>query len=143
MCGISAILELSEQSSEPVHDVLRMHRTLMHRGPDSEGFLFVDSHLRRVWHRVQLVEMCRVPLKLAVGFQRLSIQDPQAAANQPLARSGIQQWIVFNGEIYNFKELRYELEAQGYAFQTCSDTEVALAAYQCWGMSCFTKFNGM
>ena len=75
-----------------------------------------------------------------MGHVRLSIQDVSASANQPLSMQGVT--LVFNGEIYNFLELRNELECLGYVFETSSDTEVVLKAYREWGTECFQRFNG-
>jgi len=96
---------------------------LQHRGPDGEGF-YVDSE-----NRVYL------------GHRRLSILDISAAGNQPFFYRGLA--IVYNGEIYNFLELRQELKAKGYEFHSETDTEVILAAYLHWGADCLSKFNGM
>ena len=122
-----------------------MHRELAHRGPDGEGFLLVDARMQghAFRHPCAITGVSDLSPRLSLGFRRLSIQDLREAANQPLATRGGKQWIVMNGELYNFKELRRLLEGAGYDFHTQSDTEVALAAYDYWGTACFEKFNGM
>jgi len=79
----------------------------------------------------------------SIAFRWLKIQDVSDAARQPMSRDDGRLWITFNGEIYNFGDLRTELQSANYAFTTHSDTEVALAAYSKWGTGCFERFNGM
>jgi asparagine synthase (glutamine-hydrolysing) len=99
-----------------------MTATIRHRGPDGSG-CFVDS-------------------KIGLGHQRLSIIDVEGGA-QPIGNEDGSLQIVFNGEIYNFVELREELEASGHIFKTRSDTEVIVHAYEQWGRECVGRFNGM
>lgn len=80
---------------------------------------------------------------MALGHRRLSILDLSEAGHQPMASTDGRLWIVFNGEIYNYRELRAELKSQGFSFQTETDTEVILAAYQYYGTDCLQHFNGM
>ena len=120
-----------------------MHSALAHRGPDGEGFLSIDSalHPSRLQHLDEL-ESC-VDVRSAIAFRRLKIQDLSESAAQPMCSADGQTWIVFNGEIYNFAEIRRELMGLGVNLLTRGDTEVALAAYRQWGEACFEKFNGM
>lgn len=145
MCGISVIFGPPETAREHLDALHLMHQSLAHRGPDGEGCLLVDAHLRghAFGHLPALHDVGAEALRLSVGFRRLSIQDLRHEAGQPLTRGNGMQWIVLNGEIYNFKELRQILAEQGYTFRTHSDTEVALAAYAHWGTACFERFNGM
>jgi asparagine synthase (glutamine-hydrolysing) len=122
MCGFVACLRL-DGSPVDVTQVIHMIAMLKHRGPDSTG----------LWHND----------RLAFAFQRLSIQDLTEASNQPMSSADGRYKIVFNGEIYNFKELRCELQSLGYSFQTTGDTEVLLSAYIAWGRDCLAKLNGM
>jgi asparagine synthase (glutamine-hydrolysing) len=119
-----------------------MTRALAHRGPDGEG-LFVAGSCERASPGMHLQT---VPLggDISVGFghRRLAIVDVSSAGHQPMSW-GERYWITFNGEIYNYLELRAELSAAGYRFHTATDTEVLLAAYDCWGVDCLTRFNGM
>jgi asparagine synthase (glutamine-hydrolysing) len=122
MCGIAGIFNLN---GEPVSPVLlrKMTDAIAHRGPDSEGFC-IDSFI-------------------GLGHRRLAIIDLTPAGHQPMATLKNQYIITYNGEIYNFQELRIELEALGYRFRSRTDTEVALYAYQEWGEKCLDRFNGM
>lgn len=122
MCGIAGVVSRSEQPVERA--VLeRMVNAVGHRGPDGEGFYVAG--------------------RVGLGHRRLAIIDLSPGGAQPMhcAKSG--RVIVYNGEIYNYLELRTELQGRGYCFQSQSDTEVILAAYDQWGASCVHKFNGM
>jgi len=101
----------------------RMAQRIAHRGPVDSG-LYLDQHV-------------------GFGFRRLSILDLSPAGHQPMCSEDGQLVIVFNGEIYNYVELRDELQAAGYCFRSTSDTEVLLAAYRHWGPACLAKLNGM
>lgn len=122
MCGICGYLNLS---GAPADAALagRMARAIAHRGPDGEG-TWADG-------------------PLALGHRRLAILDLTAAGAQPMHSADGGQVIAYNGEIYNFRELRRELEGLGHAFRSRTDTEVVLAAYAQWGADCVTRFNGM
>jgi len=100
-----------------------MSRSLLHRGPDDEGTYESD--------------------RVAFGFRRLSILDLSLAGHQPMATADGQTVIVFNGEIFNYVELRQDLEARGHEFRSTGDTEVLLHAYREWGAECLTRLNGM
>lgn len=113
MCGIVGILNLDGAPADGAV-VKAMSEALAHRGPDGEG-LHVDG-------------------ALALGHRRLSIIDLSAAANQPMLSPDGRIALIYNGEIYNFRELRRELEAEGWAFRTRSDTEVLIAGYAIWGI---------
>ncbi len=122
MCGIAGVLQ--KDKSQVNRDVLRrMRDRLQPRGPDAEGEYFDDG--------------------IALGFRRLSILDLSPLGNQPMRSPDGNFVIVFNGEIYNFIELRETLRRQGYEFQSETDTEVVLAAYQAYGVDCVRQFNGM
>jgi asparagine synthase (glutamine-hydrolysing) len=122
MCGICGQVKVA--SDEPVDQemIRRMSRTMFHRGPDDEGYFFDRS--------------------LGFGFRRLSIID-LGGGHQPMADAEESVWIVFNGEIYNYKELRAELEGRGHKFRTSSDTEVIIHGYKQWGTEVFNHLNGM
>ncbi len=122
MCGICGQVKIA--SDEPVDQetIRRMSRTMFHRGPDDEGYFFDRS--------------------LGFGFRRLSIID-LSGGHQPMSDAGESVWLVFNGEIYNYKELRAELEKFGHKFRTNSDTEVILFGYKQWGNNVFNHLNGM
>ena len=122
MCGICGQIKIA--SDEPVDQNLirRMARTMFHRGPDDDGYFFDRS--------------------LGFGFRRLSIID-LAGGHQPMSDAEQSVWVVFNGEIYNYKELRAELEGRGHKFRTSSDTEVIIYGYKQWGNEVFNHLNGM
>ena len=122
MCGITGLLNTGGRRADP-EVVRRMAAAMHHRGPDDEGF-FVDG-------------------SLALGFKRLSIVD-RAGGHQPMTGDGGRYTIVFNGEIYNHKELRASLEQEAEVrFRTQCDTEVLLAAYRHWGAEALPRLNGM
>ncbi|MFP5501369.1 MAG: asparagine synthase (glutamine-hydrolyzing), partial [Candidatus Sericytochromatia bacterium] len=122
MCGIAGILHLDAQ---PASQVLlrRMTDAIAHRGPDGEG---------------QLVEGA-----VGLGHRRLAILDLTPAGHQPMPGAGGRYVITFNGEIYNFMELRAELESRGHGFRSRTDTEVVLAAFAEWGEHAVERLNGM
>lgn len=121
MCGIAGIYD---RTGQPIDRELleRMTSWLYHRGPDGQGF-FVDR-------------------AIGLGHRRLSIIDVEGGG-QPVSNEDESLQIVFNGEIYNFIELRKQLEAFGHTFKTRSDTEVIVHAYEQWGKECVERFNGM
>src|SRR5262245_18527929 len=126
MCGFVAVLV--PDGALPASVLERMRDRLRHRGPDGFG-----SWIGRA-ARGSLV---------GLGHRRLSIIDLSDAASQPMFRADGRLAVVYNGEIYNFLELRAELESLGAVFRTRSDTEVLLAAYEQWGTECLSRFNGM
>ncbi len=119
MCGIAGIYSKKGIDKEQVK---RATELLRHRGPDDSGYYFDD--------------------KIAFGHRRLKIIDLSENAKQPMCNEDESLWLVFNGEIYNFQELRKELEGR-HEFKSKSDTEVILHAYEEWGPACVEKFNGM
>lgn len=121
MCGIAGLYNIP---AEP--DALsRMLGTIAHRGPDAEGMRKIRSH----------------DAEVGLGHRRLSIIDLSEDANQPFEKDGLIT--VYNGEIYNYKELSQELRATGVTFRTTSDTEVLIEAWRKWGPSCLKKLRGM
>ena len=123
MCGFAAVMRFSPGTGELACIVDRMAAVIRHRGPDDEG-RFISG-------------------PVAMAFRRLSILDISPQGHQPMSTDDGQITLVFNGEIYNYIELRRELEASGYRFKSSGDTEVLLAAYRHWGAECLTKLNGM
>jgi len=121
MCGIAGIIDKSFNSI-PQNLISKITNTVAYRGPDAEGYYFHDN--------------------LSLGHRRLSIIDLSKTADQPMSLDN-KYIIVYNGEIYNYIEVRQELKSFGYSFKTKSDTEVILAAYDNWGQECLHKFNGM
>ena len=142
MCGISILLDPAG-SPRFLSRLVAMHAVIRHRGPDGEGFLIADKD--GAIARSDTLERLAAPARPSVGFafRRLKICDLSEAADQPMGSADQKIWVVFNGEIYNFRELRAELEGLGHAFRTHGDTEVVLAAYQQWGEGCFDRLDGM
>lgn len=123
MCRIAGIF--NPASADLTRDTITMRDSMKHGGPDDEGIYTDDL------------------LPLALGHRRLSFLDLSVAGRQPMADLDNRLQIVFNGEIYNFPELKNELQALGHHFKTHCDTEVILKAYVQWGTDCFSRFNGM
>lgn len=128
MCGIVGIL--TRKTPIPPAVLEQATASLAHRGPDDAG-------------TVLLKESQPEPLEIGLGHRRLAILDLSPLGHQPMQDPVTGNWIVFNGEIYNFRGLRKELEAAGAEFKSHSDTEVILAAYRVWGESCLTRLGGM
>ncbi len=122
MCGICGQFNFKKEVPIRLGDIKRMTKTLVHRGPDDEGFFVSGS--------------------LGFGFRRLSIIDLEGG-HQPMSDKEESVWVVFNGEIYNFRELRKELENCGHIFRTKCDTEVIVHGYKQWGTDVFNHLNGM
>ncbi len=123
MCGIAGILSFDPLNLTR-HRLQLMTDSIMHRGPDGEGFWINERQT------------------VGLGHRRLAIIDLSAAAAQPMHFAG-RYAITYNGEIYNYIEIRDALQKKGYAFTTQSDTEVILAAYDCFGIECLQYFDGM
>ncbi len=123
MCGIAGMIGL--QVCESI--VKRMLGSMQHRGPDDYGV----HHVRGVAQNVVL------------GSVRLAIIDLSPAGHMPMVDETTGNVIVFNGEIYNFPELRHQMEASGELFRSATDTEVVLKAYKRWGLDCLKRFRGM
>ncbi|QOZ27264.1 asparagine synthase (glutamine-hydrolyzing) [Bradyrhizobium sp. CCBAU 51753] len=123
MCGIAGIVNLRGNPVEPA-EIERLRGLIAHRGPFGEGSWF---NARR---------------NLAFGHRRLAVIDPTEGGRQPMTSGDGRHVIVYNGEIYNFLELRRELETKGATFRSQSDTEVILAAWQAWGEDMLARFNG-
>jgi len=122
MCGI--VGQLNTDNSPVSRDVLkRMTDAIAHRGPDGEGHWIEEN--------------------VGIGHRRLAIIDPSPAGHQPMISSDHRYILTYNGEVYNFRELRSELEAQGYEFHSQTDSEVVLSALVAWKEVALLKFNGM
>jgi asparagine synthase (glutamine-hydrolysing) len=122
MCGITGILNLNHDPVSPT-DLQRMADAISHRGPDGEGY-WTDRFI-------------------GFGHRRLAILDLTDAAHQPMLSDDGRVALIYNGEIYNFRELRNELKDHGYNFRSTGDTEVVLKAYHAWDAKCIKRFNGM
>src|ERR1043166_2831631 len=123
MCGFAGMLDLSATPAPERSAILkRMTRTLLHRGPDDEGY-FVDEHV-------------------GLGVRRLSIIDLETG-RQPMSNEDGSVWVVCNGEIYNHPDLRNLLTSKGHTFHARSDTETIVHAYEEWGSDCLEHLRGM
>jgi len=127
MCGIFGIV--SREGELPREVLARAERSLAHRGPDDAGTVVIEGGAGFG--------------QLGFAHTRLSILDLSPLGHQPMQDPVTGSWIVFNGEIYNFRDLRRELESAGAEFRSQSDTEVILAAYRAWGEGCLSRLRGM
>ena len=122
MCGIAGLLRFDGSSADPAL-LAAMTAAVAHRGPDGAGH-YVDG-------------------PVGLGHRRLAIIDLSEAASQPIANEDGAIRLTYNGEIYNFAEIRDELEAHGHRFRSDTDSEVIVHAYEEWGPDCLKRFNGM
>jgi asparagine synthase (glutamine-hydrolysing) len=123
MCGIAGFVDFTKKGTQ--EDVTTMSGCLQHRGPDGNGVYFTDDR----------------QASIGLGHRRLSIIDLSETANQPMHYNGIH--LIFNGEIYNYQEVKNELLKVGHQFHTLSDTEVILHAWAQWGEAGIDKWRGM
>jgi len=162
MCGIAGIASFGRKPIEP-YAIKRMCDVMAYRGNDDAGYAlfsmgstgnfwleFTDNDFKHKNINLAPIESDYAKYEigvnkwhLALGHRRLAIIDLTAKAHQPMHDRGRNVWISYNGEVYNFKELRVELEKAGYVFYSNSDTEVILNSYSMWGINCVKKFNGM
>lgn len=138
MCGIAGIIGRTADLGA----IFTMTRVQAHRGPDDHGHLFVGPDTAE-FQRDEGAGLPAGSYFAALGHLRLSILDCSEGARQPMHLTDGKDWISYNGEIYNYVELRAELQELGFSFRTTGDTEVLLAAYRAWGTECFNRFNGM
>jgi asparagine synthase (glutamine-hydrolysing) len=122
MCGICGQYNFQDQVPVQRREIEKMTKSIVHRGPDDEGYYIAGP--------------------LGFGFRRLSIID-LAGGHQPMSDAEESVWVVFNGEIYNFPELKRELESLGHRFRTSCDTEVIVHGYKQWGQEVLNRLNGM
>jgi asparagine synthase (glutamine-hydrolysing) len=142
MCGIAGILLFTEKTVDPA--VIRLMTDLQHhRGPDDHGYAFFEPQGNCFWQGRDIQTVPEKSARLAFGHRRLSIIDLCETGWQPMSSGRRQYWITYNGEIYNYLELREELKKLGYTFVGTSDTEVILKSYEEWGRDCVSRFNGM
>ncbi|MBN8703081.1 MAG: asparagine synthase (glutamine-hydrolyzing) [Bacteroidetes bacterium] len=155
MCGILTYFKPSGLTKEDINTSLVSLKSIKHRGPDGEGVVLINSKTGTF----QILKTDETPAEinsnttldsyvdksadLLFGHRRLSIIDLSANGHQPMFDSESGNWIIFNGEVYNYVEIKQELEGLGYSFRTKTDTEVVLKAYHKWGKDCLSRFNGM
>lgn len=142
MCGIAGWIAL-RNTPLPAHRVLAMTERLRHRGPDDGGIVFFSKDEREAFIGEAALERATAPNAIvALSNRRLAIIDPKGGA-QPVSDSSGRHFVVLNGEIYNHRRLRQELEASGVKFRSDSDTEVVVAAFARWGAAALDRFVGM
>jgi asparagine synthase (glutamine-hydrolysing) len=159
MCGITGIFYKNNNGS--IKDsIFDMSQAIKHRGPDGEGFTFFSESIeipaysndtpkvniesnRFLFNPKKGLKDVSSNYHMAFAHRRLSIIDLSESGHQPMCDMSSNYWITFNGEIFNYLELKAELKEKGHQFLTQTDTEVILAAYKEWGTNCLEKFNGM
>lgn len=157
MCGIAGILNFDGYVNQQLHHLDNMVNAMRHRGPDDSGMISVSNdykvntffnedtpqEVREYYpyaHHIQ--KGINYSTFLSLGHRRLSILDVSPTGHQPMVDSDKRFWIVHNGEIYNFQDIRKKLERLGHYFRSNSDTEVIIASYKEWGENCLQHFNG-
>ena len=153
MCGINGIVTSDYSLQKKIE---KLNVLLKHRGPDDEGFVAINRNsgkfaqysgndsIDSVKHNYPHISLLAdTGFDLLLAHRRLSIIDLSENGHGPMCSQNGRYWITFNGEIYNYLELREELTALGHSFRTLSDTEVILKAYEQWGYDCLNRFNGM
>ena len=165
MCGIVGVLSLYKKTINLKY-LKPMADKISHRGPDDAGYLCLNSGtlnrnktfykyftekqfknknnpLPEIESNSFKRELFSQNFDLYMGHRRLSILDVSYAGHQPMSDSSKNIWISYNGEIYNFKQLKSKLKKFGHVFKSNCDTEVIIYAYKQWGIDCIKKFNGM
>lgn len=140
MCGIAG--EINFNHGVKMERVQRMSEVLAHRGPDDEGIILLrgDNYVEL---KKPYLNHPENGFEVGLGHRRLSIIDLSMDAHQPMTNENRSIWVVFNGEIYNFQEIRNHLEKKGHIFKSRSDTEVIIHSYEEWGIECLRQFRGM
>jgi asparagine synthase (glutamine-hydrolysing) len=141
MCGICG--EINFNKGVWIGSIQRMCKVLTHRGPDDEGMVLIKGNQNYEVKNSSEFTRDENGYEVALGHRRLSIIDLSEAGHQPMCNEDGKIWVVFNGEIYNFQEIREKLVKKGHLFKSKSDTEVILHAYEEWGVECLCHFRGM
>lgn len=157
MCGIAGLILKSPDGGAIASHLKVFSKSIQHRGPDGEGYILVNkqrvepffndfpTHSTRNLNYLPKHQLPENDASSLLGFvhRRLSIIDLSESGHQPMCDTAGKIWITYNGELYNYPELREELIKQGYTFVSESDTEVIIQAYRYWGDQCVEHFNGM
>ena len=142
MCGICGEINFNKEGVK-AETIQRMNKVLAHRGPDDEGMVFLRGN--KIFEAKKPFQ--NYPnengFEVGLGHRRLAIIDLSSAAHQPMCNEDGSIWMVYNGEIYNFQDLRKGLKDKGHLFKSNSDTEVILHGYEEWGIKCLDHFRGM
>jgi len=142
MCGICGEINLDHRGIQ-VDVMKRMCDVMAYRGPDDEGAVFLGGNRIVETGKSSPWPSNENDFDVALGHRRLSIIDLSQAGHQPMSNEDGTLWIVYNGEIYNFQDLKKQLQGRGHVFKSKSDTEVILKAYEEWGVECLKAFRGM
>ena len=158
MCGISGIIQFN-RSANTAQAIAKINDLIAHRGPDDEGFVVFNNKKAECYFSditpqnvresnyqfspKKAIQQANENGEIALAHRRLSILDLSPSGHQPMCSSDQKLWISYNGEIYNYIEIREQLTGKGYQFISNSDTEVILNAYLEWGKDCTKYFNGM
>ena len=146
MCGITGAFAVGSSSNFDPVSILKMTDVIKHRGPDDYGYFIANSSYTtcKSGHLTQkdLAEL-KPYWEVVFGHRRLAIIDLSEKGRQPMCDSDRNFWITYNGEVYNYLELKKELLQKGYKFSSDTDTEVILNAYKEWGKECVKRFNVM
>lgn len=159
MCGIIAVIN---KNKKPIKAKIidKMLKKIEHRGPDDEGIITFKEENKSIYYSsdtsesiiktslpysptLNLLNKDSLDFDILLGHRRLSIQDLSELGHQPMCDDSERYWITFNGEVYNFEEIKVELENLGHKFISHTDTEILLKSYIQWGDDCQKKFNGM
>jgi len=158
MCGIAGIISLKNGLACPVSWLQNMANIIRHRGPDDEGYVYFTENSPQSfggsdtpeevyqlsnYNQVLRTTNYEIQASASLAHRRLSILDVSALGHQPFCDPSQRFWITYNGEIYNYQEIRQELHLLGHKFYSKTDTEVILHAYLQWGADCVHRFNGM
>ncbi len=161
MCGIAGFVDFRGKIQKPVEVLVNMSEALQKRGPDDEGYIIASGNDIHIFggnttnfshglelnylpdSHINIALKKNIPVKVAALHRRLSIIDLSVAGHQPMADPSGKYWIVFNGEIYNYRELRHFLEKKGFVFRTKTDTEVLLYGYMYMKEKFLDKLQGM
>src|SRR5215472_5695761 len=153
MCGFAGVVSEHGLDQRSLLCLERATTALAHRGPDDEGYVLLGGGAARPLRGAETItELASLPAiagitpqneTAAFGFRRLSIIELSAAGHMPMQDPATGNWLVFNGEIYNYRELRQELLLLGHSFRSYSDSEVLLKSYAQWGPGCVRRLNGM
>ena len=158
MCGIAGIINLDNKEKRNLRALHSMAECMRNRGPDDEGYIIASHRDNKVYvlrgndtvsldgvfpSMIDIERAYETAGTVFLGHRRLSIIDLSSLAHQPMCTKDGRYWIVYNGEIYNFKQIKKKLQDEGVQFISNSDTEVLLYAYKKWGTDCLKYLNGM
>jgi len=152
MCGISGIITIKQR--ENINQLIQMSSSMSHRGPDDEGFYIIQNNDlkgielvsndsdKKIRNLKNIEDIKSEKFKYGFSHRRFSILDTSINGHQPMLSNNDKIVLSFNGEIFNYKEIKSQLITLGHSFISETDTEVVLKSYIEWGDKCFNKFNG-